>query len=106
MGNFSRMASGQACGHSSGDSANCNTNGRIKDVKRFRGGLAFKAHRLLYHSFLGWRVINKVWDVVCFFEPEALSPKPSTRNPTRLEARMLILVHKTVMDDSQDSQGL
>jgi len=28
-------------------------------VKRFRGGLAFKAHRLLYHSTLGWRVIQK-----------------------------------------------
>jgi len=28
-------------------------------VKRFRGGLVFKAHRLLYHSALGLRVINK-----------------------------------------------
>jgi len=28
-------------------------------VKRFRGGLVFKAHRLLYHSTLGWRVIKK-----------------------------------------------
>ena len=26
---------------------------------RFRGGLVFKAHRLLYHSTLGLRVINK-----------------------------------------------
>ena len=24
-----------------------------------RGGLVFKAHRLLYHSTLGWRVIKK-----------------------------------------------
>ena len=30
-----------------------------RDVKRFRGGLLFKAHRLLYHSNLGVRVIKK-----------------------------------------------
>jgi len=28
-------------------------------VQRFRGGLAFKAHRLLYHTTLGLRVIKK-----------------------------------------------
>jgi hypothetical protein len=28
-------------------------------VERFRGGLVFKAHRLLYHSTLGSRVIKK-----------------------------------------------
>jgi len=28
-------------------------------VKRFRGGLVFKAHRLLYHSTLGLRVLKK-----------------------------------------------
>jgi len=28
-------------------------------VKRFRGGLVFKAHRRLYHSTLGLRVIKK-----------------------------------------------
>ena len=28
-------------------------------MKRFRGGLVFKAHRLLYHSTLGLRVIKK-----------------------------------------------
>ena len=31
-----------------------------KTVKRFRGGLVFKAHRLLYHSTLGLRVIKKI----------------------------------------------
>jgi len=30
-----------------------------RDVKRFRGGLVFKADRLLYHSTLGLRVIKK-----------------------------------------------
>ena len=28
-------------------------------MKRFQGGLVFKAHRLLYHSTLGSRVIEK-----------------------------------------------
>jgi len=28
-------------------------------VKRFRGGLVFKAQRLMYHSTLGLRVIKK-----------------------------------------------
>ena len=28
-------------------------------VKRFRGGLVFKAHRLVYHSTLGLGVIKK-----------------------------------------------
>ena len=28
-------------------------------MKRFRGGLVVKAHRLVYHSTLGWRVIKK-----------------------------------------------
>ena len=32
---------------------------RTKRVQRFRGGLVFKAHRLLYHSTLGLRVIKK-----------------------------------------------
>ena len=30
-----------------------------RNVKRFRGGLVFKAHRLVYHSTLDWRVIKK-----------------------------------------------
>ena len=29
------------------------------NVQRFRGGLIFKAHRLVYHSTLGLRVIKK-----------------------------------------------
>ena len=31
----------------------------LTPVQRFRGGLVFKAHRLLYHSTLGLRVIKK-----------------------------------------------
>ena len=30
-----------------------------RNVKRFRGGLVFKDHRLVYHSSLGLRVIKK-----------------------------------------------
>ena len=31
----------------------------VLNVQRFRGGLVFKAHRLVYHSTLGLRVIKK-----------------------------------------------
>ena len=30
-----------------------------RNVQRFRGGLVFKAHRLLYHSILGLGVMKK-----------------------------------------------
>ena len=30
-----------------------------RNVKWFRGGLVFKAHRILYHSTLGFRIIKK-----------------------------------------------
>jgi hypothetical protein len=30
-----------------------------RNVKRLRGGLVFKAHRLVYHSTLGWRERTK-----------------------------------------------
>jgi len=30
-----------------------------RNVQRFRGGLVFKAHRLVYHSTIGWRLIQK-----------------------------------------------
>ena len=33
-------------------------------MNRFRGGLVFKAHRLEYHSTLGWRVIKKKYQAV------------------------------------------
>ena len=29
------------------------------NVRQFPGRLVFKAHRLVYHSILGWRVIKK-----------------------------------------------
>jgi len=35
-----------------------------RNVQRFRGGLVFKAHRLLYHSTLGLRVIKKKKTVI------------------------------------------
>jgi len=50
------------------------------DLKRFRGGLAFKAHRLLYHSTLGLGVIKKkkmrTWGGVWGF-PNAPTPEAS-----------------------------
>jgi len=33
--------------------------GSCRNVKRFRGGLVFKAHRLVHYSTLGLRVIKK-----------------------------------------------
>ena len=36
-----------------------------RNVKRFRGGLVVKAHRWLYHSTLGSRVIKKKAPDVC-----------------------------------------
>ena len=34
-------------------------NNYFKEVQWFRGGIVFKAHRRLYHSTLGLRVIKK-----------------------------------------------
>jgi len=65
--------------------------------KRFRGGLVFKAHRLVYHLTLGLRVIKKnkkkVGVGACLggvgvldgdsqrMQPSTLNPQPSTLNP-------------------------
>ena len=45
------------------------------NVKRFRGGLVLKAHRLLYHSTLGLRVIKKQKKPRA--QPRALPPSHS-----------------------------
>jgi len=56
-------------------------------LKRFRGGLVFKAHRLVYHSTLALRVIKKKGgEEGMEQEPsdrEVLTsnPKPQTWNP-------------------------
>jgi len=48
------------------------------NVKRFRGELVFKDHRLLYHSTLGLRVINKKKKVrTVRRRPLGLSPEAS-----------------------------
>ena len=36
-----------------------------RNVKRFRGGIVFKAHGLVYHSTLGLRVIKKKKTSAC-----------------------------------------
>ena len=60
-------------------------------LKRFRGRLVFKAHRLLYHSTLGLRVIKKksrhLEEAVEVFERDAfqlLTPLPPSREPAAL----------------------
>ena len=40
-----------------------------RNVQRFRGGLVFKAHRLLYRSTLGLRVIKKKKGSGCGIAP-------------------------------------
>ena len=53
------------------------------NVKRFRRGLVFKAHKLAYHSTPGWRVKNKKRGGVDLLPDEHLvvvgaQPKPQT----------------------------
>jgi len=48
-------------------------------VKRFRGGLVFEAHRRLYHSTLGLRVIKK--------KEKPYTPNPESIQPTTLNSR-------------------
>ena len=50
---------------------------------RFRGGLVFKAHRRVYHSTLGLRVIMKKKKTRHTLnpKPETLKRQPSTLNP-------------------------
>jgi len=69
------------------------------NVQQFRGGIVFKAHRLLYHSTLGLRVIKKKKTANVFQDglgfrvygrgcgltrnrtPETLNPMAETLNP-------------------------
>jgi len=54
-----------------------------KNVQRFRGGLVFKAHRRLYHSTLGLRVIQKTEKVQASRLPGFRVPRSSVgRNYT------------------------
>ena len=55
--------------------------GRRRNEQRFRGGLVFKAHRLLFHSTLGWSVIQKKR------EGAPLASEEGTAPPRRMEGR-------------------
>ena len=53
-------------------------------MKRFRGGLIFKAHRLLYHSTLGLRVMKKKKKAVTHdAEGGARAERASAQGPVR-----------------------
>jgi len=52
---------------------------RIRNVERFRGGLALKAHRLLYHSTLGLRVIKKKKKKAALIRPLKETPSKELR---------------------------
>ena len=52
------MERGKALLHDTG----CASSEKFKNnhlAEMFRGGLVFKAHRLVYHSNQGWRVMKK-----------------------------------------------
>jgi len=55
-----------------------------RNVKWFRGGLVFKAHRWLYHSTLGSRVIKKTEDPeirsAAAERVDAMSARPTGRS--------------------------
>jgi len=79
-------------------------------VKRFRGGLVFKAHRLLYHSTLGLRVIQKKGEdvgtagpAVANVEAQFLEPLPE---PETLNPKLYILPHVGVRPFHQKSTCL
>ena len=59
--------------------------GRVVYVQRFRGGLVFKAHRLVHHSTLGWRVVKKKKEKGrTFFEVGQLcTAEPATGDPSQ-----------------------
>ena len=48
-----------------------------RNVERFRGGLVCKVHRLLYHSTLGARVMQKKRSTHNPLERHGLNPHPS-----------------------------
>jgi len=54
-----------------------------RNVKRFQGGLVFKAHRWLHHSTLGSRVIKKKRRNVLEVSPQRLEREPAPRGGHR-----------------------
>jgi hypothetical protein len=65
-------------------------------VKRFRGGLKFKAHRLLHHSTLGSRVIKEGWaadlEFAEGFEESLVAPREERRCDQRSAPRFVFRV--------------
>ena len=70
-------------------------------MKRFREGLVVKAHRLLYHSILGSRVIKKKKEIIgasdgSVFDLELLQVNPGKSSFLTLSGSERILLHKCV----------
>ena len=61
-----------------------------RNVERFRGGLVVKAHRLVYHSTLGLRVIKKKKEktVQKMFRESSENVWPVSERSRELTARM------------------
>ena len=59
-----------------------------RNVKRSRGGLVFKAHRLVFHSTPGSKVIKRYW---CF-KAQQTAPAPHLAHPGGCAALRIVLV--------------
>jgi len=75
-----------------------------RNVKRFRGGLVFKAHRLVYHSALGLRVIKKKKKTYTLIS-EPLILKPQTLSRRRLEVGHIALAPRFFSHPSTNPHG-
>ena len=70
-----------------------------RNVKRFRGGLVFKAHRLLYHSSLGLSVIHKKNNIpqegleVAGADPKGRAPVSERNEPVHVYIFMHSYIH-------------
>jgi len=79
-----------------------------RNVQRFRGGLVFKAHRLLYHSTLGLRVIKKKKNLESGVGVHHLPAKNRINVISRLEtgANAKVLIHHLPSEHRVEVQHL
>jgi len=65
---------------------------RTRNVQRFRGGLVFKAHRLLYHSTLGLRILKKKKKNSERFKGQGPDSRPGFRHNSLTLAELFTLL--------------
>ena len=79
-------------------------------MKRFQGGLVFKARRLVYHSTLGWRVIKKKKRVprqsgLLHRTAEALNPRPGSLISTFLALKSTLTERSSPPEARRSEEG-